>query len=182
MRVTIFLPLICAFSSVFAAPVGNIAARDTKLVLASITSITKSLQDMTAAINGLSKNPNSNDVVRQLKTKANSVRDEMKFGAASISAGPNIDLWESTGLILPLASLNSATDTSLNAWISAKAHIVKTGGREQVLDILREHGLAADKFADAVLSKLPELAKYIGKEYGDQISKRIRNAVEQFRV
>jgi len=182
MRVATYLPLICAFSSVIAAPVGNIAARDTKVVLASISSITKSLQDMTAAINALYKNPNSSDVVRQLKSKANSVTEQMKNGAASISAGPNVDLLESTGLIMPLNSLNLATDAALNAWISAKATIVKTGGREQVLDILREQGLAADRFTDAVLGKLPELAKYIGKEYGDLVSRRIRNAVEQFRA
>jgi hypothetical protein len=181
MRVTSYFPLLCVFGSVFAAPINNIEARDTKAVLAAISSITKSLQEMSASINALYKNPNNSDVVSQIKTKATSVTGEMTRGTASVAAAPAIDFFEALSLTMPLGSLGSATDAALNAWVSAKSTIIKTGGREQVLKILRDQGIAADAFTDAVVSKLPAAYKYIGKEYGDLVSARLRSTIEQFR-
>jgi hypothetical protein len=182
MRVTSYLPLLCVFGNVFAAPVNNIEARDTKAVLAAISSITKSLQEMSASINALYRNPTNNDVVSQLKVKATSVTGEMTRGTASVTAGPAIEFFEALSLTMPLGSLGSATDTALNAWLSAKNTIVKTGGREQVLRILRDQGIAADGFTDAVVSKLPQAYKYIGREYGDLVSARLRSTIDQFRA
>jgi hypothetical protein len=182
MRFSILLPLICIFSSGFAAPVKQIEARDTRVILNSISSITKSLQEESATLNALYKNPTSNDIVKQLKSKANAVTGEMRNGAAAVKAGPNVDMLEALNLVAPLANLNIAVDTAINAWVSDKATIVRTGGKDQVLDILREQLIAAEKFTDAVVSKMPELYKYIGTQHGDSVSKRLQNAISQFRA
>jgi hypothetical protein len=181
MRFGTLLSVLCVFSSGFAAPTSNIHARDTKVILSSITSITKSLQDESATLNALYKNPTSADIIRQLKSKASAVTAEMRKGASSVASGPNVDMLEALSLVGPLASLNSASETAISAWVYDKATIVKSGGKEQVIDILREQNVAADKFTDAVVGKMPELYRYVGLQYGDSVSKRLQNAISQFR-
>jgi hypothetical protein len=182
MRFGAYLPLLSVLSGVFAAPVNHLQPRDTRVILASITTITKALQDENTALTALARNPNSKDVVSALISKAHAVTGELRNAASSIAAGPSVDLVEGLTLVMPLNSITTTSDAAINAWGLAKSTIVKSGGKDQVLDILREQSVAAEKFADAMVGKIPELYKYIGREYGDHVSKKLRGVIEQFRA
>lgn len=54
-------------------------------------------------------------------------------------------------------------DTS-KAWVAAKTNIVKTGGKEEALRVLNDHQAAAGSFADALVSRMPNLAQGISRE------------------
>jgi hypothetical protein len=156
--------------------------RDTRPILASIASITKALQEETTALTALSRNPNSRDVVSTLVNKAHTLTGELRNAATTVATGPNVELFEAVGLTMPLTGLNSASDAAIAAWVSAKTTIVKSGGKDQVLDILREQSVVADKYSDVVVAKMPEIYKYLGNQFGASLSKKLHNAIEQFRA
>jgi len=102
-------------------------------------------------------------------------------GTNEIRKGPNVELLEATRLLTPIQGLTDATQAATNAWITAKNTIIRSGGREVVLKILRTQESNADVYTDAMVGKLPEVSKYIGRQYSQRVRASFEQAISQFK-
>lgn len=175
------LPLVCLISSAFAAPApnANIAARDIRVIEKSISNVQTSLKAMDAAVRSLSLNAAGN--AHTVIERGNDLTATLKQEAAAIRKGPNVDYLEAMTLLGNVEGLAQATESTVRSWLSVKRQVIQTKGQDAVLRILRENEVAADEFTDAMVQKMPELAKYVGRAYGSRVKVAIDNAINGFR-
>jgi hypothetical protein len=176
-----YLPLVCLISSTFAAPASTIelAPRDVRVIDKSIQAVQASLRAMDSAVKSLTNNPLGNaQVVLQ---RGNELTSTLRQEAATIRNGPNVEYLEAMMLLGNVEGLAQASESTVRSWLSVKKQVVQTKGTDAVLRILRENEVAAEEFTDAMVQKMPEIAKYIGRAYGARVSTAIQTAINGFR-
>jgi hypothetical protein len=176
------LSLICLVSSAFAAPTPNtnIVARDTRVIEKSIANVQASLRATDSAVRSLSNNAAGN--AQLVLQRGNELTTSLKQEASAIRNGPAVDFLEATMLLGAVEVLAQASESTVRSWLSVKRQVVQTKGQDAVLRILRENEVAAEEFTDAMVLKMPELAKYIGRAYGTRVKSAIQNAINGYRT
>jgi Hydrophobic surface binding protein A len=182
MRVSL-ISLVCVFGNVLAAPV-DLAARDARVIDNSIRNVQSSLRGLSIAIKALDPTLRGDVVSKEqnIERRAQGVTQALQEGTINVRRGPFVTATEATALVPIVESLTITTQETVNTWITAKRTIIKSGGKDAALRILRTQELAADEFTDAMLSKMPDIIKYAGRAYG-QITKNIlQTAITQYRM
>lgn len=177
------IPLVCVFGSVLASPL-DLAAQNARIIDSAVKNIQASLKGLSLAIKSLDPALRG-DIVRQeqnIERRAQDVTQVMQEGTRNVRRGPNVDPREAAALVPVIEGLTITTQETVNTWIGAKRTIVKSGGKDAVLRILRTQELAADEFTDAMLSKMPEIIKYAGRAYGQRTKTIMEAAVRDYRM
>jgi hypothetical protein len=168
---------------VLAAPV-HLVARDARIVNNSIKNVQVALRSLSQAIKALDPSLRGNVVSMEqnIEWRAQAVNQALQDGSMNVRRGPSVTTPEATALVPLIESLTLTTQDAMNTWIGAKRTIVRSGGKEAALRILRTQELAADEFTDAMLSKLPEITKYAGRAYGQLSKNLLQTAISQYRM
>jgi len=182
MRISL-IPLVCVFGSVLASPL-DLAARDVRIIDSSIKNVQVSLKGLSQAIKALDPTLRGDVVSKEqnIEWRAQAVTQALQQGTINVRRGPSVTTTEAAALLPIVESLTLTTQETINTWIGAKKTIIRSGGKDAVLRILRTQELAADEFTDALLSKLPEIIKYAGRAYGQRTKTIMQTAITQYRV
>ncbi|KAF2426550.1 hypothetical protein EJ08DRAFT_651654 [Tothia fuscella] len=168
---TSFLPILCVLSSALAAPLG-LVARETLVIENSIRTISASLQNLAAEIRALDNHRAGtpfNDHVALIKHHGDDLANSISRAAGDVRRAPNVNLNEANSLFLPVQNLADSTQRAVDAWIAAKNTVVRSGGQQVVVNIIRNQRNAGEEFTKAVVSKMPAAAAFVGQLYGDRV-------------
>jgi hypothetical protein len=179
-----FFPLLCLVGSTLAAPV-KLVSRDTEIITSSIQNIKTSTQALAAEVRSLDTHRQGTSFdshVALIKHHGEELSRVVR-GAADIikNRAPPVTIFEATSLYLPVQQMADATATATKAWIYQKNTIVRSGGKNVVINILENLRSSADLFAKAMVSKMPMGVNWVGEIYGNVVQRSITEALDAFK-
>jgi len=148
----------------------------------AITQTTRGLKNLYNSL--ISLNARNADVVSisgQIIRNGNELTAIMRDGAYQIRRGPNLGLDEALFLSGPVTEMITQTQQTTQSWSASKRAIISSGGKQATLNILNDHLAASSEFSDAMVAKMPALAKTTAQLYGTRAKTLIEVAINDFK-
>ncbi|KAF2431606.1 hypothetical protein EJ08DRAFT_182520 [Tothia fuscella] len=178
----IYLPLLCLATSIFAAPVDKreITSRDARVIEKSIGSVQNALNALANAVRSLHSDTLNN--APSVIARGNDLTNTVLREAGIIRKGPNVDMGEAMMLIPKVEGLYQTALNGVNVWLSQKHKIIETKGQDAVIKLLRDNEQAHIEYTEAIVTKMPEIAKGAGRLSAMLVTTAIQGAINEFRA
>lgn len=160
-------------TSVMAAPV-EIERRQADAIKAALAPVMTSLKDLDTAINGLTTDPNT---AAPILTSSQAASKALSGAATKINAADDLGLIGSLGLQQTGTDLATQVQTTIGDLTAKKPVLDMLGVTPIALQALQQQKQDSGGLSDALLSKVPALARPIAGQSTDMISKALDDGI-----
>lgn len=159
--------------SVMAAPV-DIERRQVDAIKEALAPVMTSLKDLDTAINGLTTDPNT---AAPILTSSQAASKALSGAATKINAADDLGLFGSLGLQQTGTDLATQVQTTIGDLTAKKPVLDMLGVTPIALQALQQQKADSGGLSDALLSKVPALARPIAGQSTDMISKALDDGI-----
>ncbi|KAG6368634.1 hypothetical protein INS49_002847 [Diaporthe citri] len=160
-------------TSVMAAPV-EIERRQVDAIKDALAPVMTSLKDLDTAINGLTTDPNT---AAPILTSSQAASKALSGAATKIQAADDLGLFGSLGLQQTGTDLATQVTTTIGDLTAKKPVLDQLGVTPIALQALQQQKTDSGGLSDALLSKVPALARPIAGQSTDMISKALDDGI-----
>lgn len=160
-------------TSVMAAPV-DIERRQVDAIKDALAPVMTSLKDLDTAINGLTTDPQT---AAPILTSSQAASKALSGAATKIQAADNLGLIGSLGLQQTGTDLATQVTTTIGDLTAKKPVLDQLGVTPIALQALQQQKTDSGGLSDALLSKVPALARPIAGQSTDMISKALDDGI-----
>lgn len=160
-------------TSVMAAPV-DIERRQVDAIKDALAPVMTSLKDLDTAINGLTSDPNT---AAPILTSSQAASKALSGAATKIQAADDLGLFGSLGLQQTGTDLATQVTTTIGDLTAKKPVLDMLGVTPIALQALQQQKTDSGGLSDALLSKVPALARPIAGQSTDMISKALDDGI-----
>ncbi|KAF2399030.1 hypothetical protein EJ06DRAFT_549771 [Trichodelitschia bisporula] len=148
----------------------------------AIQQTTRGLKTLSNSLNALTaRNADVVSLSSQIMRNGNGLTSIMREGAYQVRRGPDLNVNEALFLTQPVNDMITQTQQTTQSWSASKRIIIGSGGKTVTLNILNDHLAAAAEFSDAMVAKMPALAKSTAQLYGTRAKMLIETAINEFK-
>lgn len=159
--------------SVMAAPV-DIERRQVDAIKDALAPVMSSLKDLDTAINGLTTDPNT---AAPILTSSQAASKALSGAATKIQAADDLGLIGSLGLQQTGTDLATQVTTTIGDLTAKKPVLDQLGVTPIALQALQQQKADSGGLSDALLSKVPALARPIAGQSTNMISKALDDGI-----
>ncbi|KAI7784391.1 cell wall protein [Diaporthe eres] len=160
-------------TSVMAAPV-EIERRQVDAIKGALAPVMTSLKDLDTAINGLTTDPQT---AAPILTSSQAASKALSGAATKIQAADDLGLFGSLGLQQTGTDLATQVTTTIGDLTAKKPVLDMLGVTPVALQALQQQKQDSGGLSDALLSKVPALARPIAAQSTDMISKALDDGI-----
>ncbi|KKY32826.1 putative cell wall protein [Diaporthe ampelina] len=160
-------------ASVMAAPV-DIERRQVDAIKEALAPVMTSLMDLDTAINGLTTDPQT---AAPILSSSQAASQALSGAATKIQAADDLGLFGSLGLQQTGTDLATQVSTTIGDLTAKKPVLDMLGVTPIALQALQQQKADSGGLSDALLSKVPALARPIAGQSTDKISKALDDGI-----
>ncbi|KAI3398870.1 hypothetical protein diail_8379 [Diaporthe ilicicola] len=160
-------------TAVLAAPV-DLERRQADAIKSALAPVMSSLKDLDTAINGLTTDPQT---AAPILSSSQAASKALSSAATQIQAADNLGLIGSLGLQQTGTDLATQVTTTVGDLTAKKPVLDQLGVTPIALQALQQQKADSGGLSDALLSKVPALARPIAGQSTDMISKALDDGI-----
>lgn len=173
-----FITISLLATAISAAPI-ELVSRQGDAIKDAIMPVMQSLQTLDTAIKGITMDPNT---AIPILNASSSASKSLSDAATKIQAADSLGLFGALGLQKTAGDLTTQVMTTINDLVAKKPVLDMLGVSAVALDALQNQKAASGGLSDALLSKVPALARPVAQQSTDKISKTLDDGIAAFQA